>query len=289
MALLITVSLWASAFVGIRAGLHGYTPGGLALLRFLIASVCMWIACIELPERNQIARGDKALLLLIGMLGIGFYHIALNYGEISVPSGTASFIISLSPIVTLVSAILFLRESVHINMLIGMIISVVGVGLIMLDKTNQLTFHAGVCYVLAASFIGGIYSVLQKPFLQKYHAIEVTAYIIWGATFLLFIYTPSMLHDAQIASWRATLSVIYLGVFPAAIGYITWSYCLKEIPASEAANFLYFMPLIATILGWMWLHEIPTWLSLLGGLITLFGVWLVSHTKKGKNNESTTG
>src|SRR3990167_7472133 len=215
MALLITISLWASAFPGIRSGLQGYAPGSLALLRFLIASFCMWLACIELPNRNEIARSDKILLLLIGMLGIGFYHIALNYGEISVPSGTASFIIALSPIVTLVSAMLFLRESVRINMWIGMIMSVMGVGLMMLDKTNQLTFHAGVCYVLAASFIGGIYSVLQKPFLQKYHAIEVTAYIIWGATFLLFIYTPSMLHDAHFASWRASISVIYLGVFPA--------------------------------------------------------------------------
>ncbi|MCC2667478.1 MAG: eamA, partial [Gammaproteobacteria bacterium] len=39
LALLTTVVLWASAFVAIRAGLQGYSPGGLALLRFLIASV----------------------------------------------------------------------------------------------------------------------------------------------------------------------------------------------------------------------------------------------------------
>src|SRR3990167_6972131 len=282
LAVWITVALWASAFVGIRAGLESYTPGSLAALRFLVASFCMLILYMRLPNRNRISWRDKGWLILIGITGIGFYQLALNYGEISVSSGIASFIISLSPVITLIFAVIFLREAVTINMVFGMTVSVIGVFLIMLGKVNQSDFHVGVCFVLIAAIIGGIYSVVQKPFLKKYHAIEVTAYIIWGATIFLLIYLPNVLHEGKFASLQATLAVIYLGIFPAAIGYILWSYCLKEMPASTAVNYLYFMPLIATFLGWLYLHEMPALLSLIGGFVTLLGVWIVSHPRQKK-------
>jgi drug/metabolite transporter (DMT)-like permease len=203
----------------------------------------------------------------------------LNYGEIAVPAGITSFLISLSPLITLLFAVIFLREEVGAKMIMGMLISMFGIVLIMLSKTNSFNFHIGVLYVLIATFISGIYSVLQKPFLRKYHAIEVTAYIIWGATLFLLIYSPEMLTHLKSASWHATGAVIYLGIFPAAIGYVAWSYGLKEMPASQAANYLYLMPIIATLLGWIWLNEIPGILSLVGGLFALLGVWMVNYTK----------
>ena len=59
LAVWITVALWASAFVGIRAGLESYTPGSLAALRFLVASFCMLILYMRLPNRNRISWRDK--------------------------------------------------------------------------------------------------------------------------------------------------------------------------------------------------------------------------------------
>ncbi len=277
--LLVGVTLWASAFAGIRAGLEGYTPGALALLRFLIASICMAILFIKIPKHIPMTWRDRILLLLNGMFGLGFYNIALNYGELEVSSGIASFIISLSPLVTVIFALFFLGEIITINMIFGMLISVFGVGLIMFGKTHHFAMQIALFYVFIAMIIGGVYSVLQKPFLRKYHAIAVTSYIIWGAALLLLIYTPQMIHNIQTASWHATCSIIYLGIFPATGGYIAWSYALKEMPASQAANYLYFMPIIATGIGWLWLGEVPTFLSLIGGLIALFGVWIVSRSK----------
>jgi drug/metabolite transporter (DMT)-like permease len=220
---------------------------------------------------------DKILLLLCGMLGLGVYSIMLNYGEIEVPSGVASFIISLSPLITLIIAVLFLNETVTFGMVLGTFVSIFGVGLIMMDKNHHFHMQAGFYFVFVSTMISGIYSIMQKPFLKKYHALEVTSYIIWGATLLLLIYTPQMIKDIQTASLHATLAVVYLGIFPAAVGYMAWSYGLKEMPASQAVNYLYFMPIIATLTGWIWLGEKISVLSLLGGLVALAGVWIVSH------------
>lgn len=277
--ILIAVTLWASAFAGIRAGLEGYTPGALALLRFLIASLCITIMHVNIPKKIPIPSRDKVLLLFTGMLGLGVYSLMLNYGEIEIPSGVASFIISLSPLVTLIIAVLFLRESVTIKMVLGTLVSIFGVGVIMLSKNHAFHIQSGFFYLIISMMISGLYSIIQKPFLKKYHALEVTSYIIWGATLLLLIYTPQMISNIQTASLHATLAVIYLGVFPATAGFIAWSYGLQEMPASQAVNYLYFMPIIATLTGWIWLGETPALLSLMGGLIALLGVWIVSYRR----------
>ena len=278
IAIAIAIFLWASAFVGIRAGLHGYSPEGLALLRYLVASACMGMVYYRLPKRSTMRIQDVVALLGVGAFGIGLYSITLNYGELSISSGMASFIISQSPILTAVLAILFLGERLNVLRVIGFIISMIGIALITLGEKGGFTWDSSLAYILIATLASGCYSLLQKPFLKKYNAIETTTYIIWGGTLFLSIYLPQLQHDLTHASWNATLIVAYLGIFPAAIGYIAWSYALVEISASQAMNFLYFTPFIATLLGWIWLGEVPVWLSIVGGLCAITGVWIVNRS-----------
>lgn len=279
IALMMTVILWSSAFVGIRAGLKDYSPGALALLRYIVASIFIgWIYWrTSYRHITTIQKKDLLLLvILVGILGLAVYNITLNQGELTVPSGAASFIVSQSPIITMIVAILFLGERVNVWMILGMMISFAGVTLISMGHTTGFKFDVNMLYILLATLINALYSVIQKPFLRKYHAIPVTAFVIWGATLALSIYLPTLWQEMFVASWHATGAVIYLGVFPGAVAYVLWNYALTEIPASRAVSFLYFMPVFATILGWIWLKEVPTSISLVGGLIALMGVWLVN-------------
>lgn len=277
-ALLSALFLWASAFVGIRTCLQGYSPEGLALFRYLIASVCMGIIYFRMPAKAKLTVKDKAALLFIGVIGIAIYNIALNYGELAVSSGTASFIISQSPIITAILAAIFLGEKLNRLRTLGFCTSICGIALIALSEKTHFNFNAGLVYILIATLASGLYSVLQKPFLNKYHAISVTTYLVWGATLFLLIYTPKMQHDLLHASWQSTFTAIYLGIFPAALGYLAWSYVLSHVAATRAGSFLYFMPFMTTLLGWVYLNEIPVWMSLCGGLLAILGVWLVNHS-----------
>jgi len=278
IALAIAMVLWASAFVGIRAGLQSYSPGALALFRFAIASVCMYLIYMRMPNRNKIKFTDILWMLGLGAVVIAIYHIALNYGEISIPSGTASFIISQTPVITTLLAIVFLRERLTIFGMLGMIVSIFGVMLIMVGSNTDFKFQIENFYILIAAVAGSLYSILQKPFLKKYHAIEVTAYIIWGATLPLLMYLPELTRQISQATATATFATVYLGIFPAAIAYVAWSYALSEMPASRASNFMYFMPILSTMLGWVLLSEMPLWISLVGGLVALLGLWVVNQS-----------
>lgn len=278
LALATAIFLWASAFVGIRAGLVDYSPEGLALLRYLIASLFMGIVYFRMPNRSPMPYFDIIALLLIGVVGIGLYNITLNYGELTVASGVASFIVSLSPIITALFATLFLGERITPLRMLGFFVSMAGVGLIVMGGKGGFKWEMGILYILIATVSGAFYSVLQKPLLKKYNAIQASTYVIWGGTLSLLFFAPDMQKDWQAASWATTGVVVYLGIFPAAVGYIAWTYALARIPAARAVSFLYFMPFVATLLGWLCLGEIPTLLSITGGMLAILGVWLVNQS-----------
>lgn len=95
-------------------------------------------------------------------------------------------------------------------------------------------------------------------------------------TLCLLIFLPGLLRAIKNASAAATLAVLYLGVFPAAFAYFCWSFVLSRMPASRASAFLYLVPVISIVIGYVWLKEIPARLSLIGGCLALGGVVLVN-------------
>ena len=101
LALAFTLLVWASAFAAIRLCLlsGAYSPGHLALLRFLVASCTMLIYCaffkVRLPEKR-----DLPTFILLGFLGVAVYHTALNFGQVTVGAGAASFLINTAPVFT---------------------------------------------------------------------------------------------------------------------------------------------------------------------------------------------
>ena len=66
-----------------------------------------------------------------------------------------------------------------------------------------------------------------------------------------------------------------MGIFPAAIAYVLWSYALARMPASMLSSFLYLSPVLAMGIAWVWLGELPTVLTIVGGLVAVVGVILV--------------
>jgi drug/metabolite transporter (DMT)-like permease len=93
----VTMVLWASAYSGIRAGLHSYSPAHLALLRYTAAA--LMLGGYALVKHLRLPRWRDLLgIALLGLVGIAFYGVALNTGEVSVPSAVASVLINTSPI-----------------------------------------------------------------------------------------------------------------------------------------------------------------------------------------------
>lgn len=274
-----TVLLWASAFPGIRAGLAAYSPAHVALLRYGVAS-CV-LAVYAIATRMPLPRPrDVPGIALTGAIGIALYNVALNAGEVSVPAAVASFIVASAPVLMAVGARLFLGERLRGWGWAGSLISLVGVVAIALGAGNGAGFDARALLVLAAAVAQATYFVAQKPYLRRYTAVQYTTYAIWAGTLLLLLFAPGLPAELQAAPASATAAVIYLGVFPGAIGYVIWAYALARMPASTTGTFLYLVPACALVIAWLWLGELPSTLSIAGGLVVFVGVLIVNTRGK---------
>jgi drug/metabolite transporter (DMT)-like permease len=284
LAIALTLILWASAFAGIRAGMRltpegvpgpdGYGPGQVALLRFGTASLVLAVFAV-LTRMRPPARGDLPRIAVAGFLGITVYHVALNFGELSVSAGAASLLISAGPVFTALLSVIFLRERLSVLGWVGIAVAFAGCTLISVSGGGGLQFTPGALLVLLSALVTAGYFILSKPALRHYSALEFTSYAIWAGTIPMLVFAPGLLQQFPNAAPSATIAIIYLGIFPAAIAYVTWSFALSRMPASLLASFLYVSPVLAMLIAWVWIAEVPALLTLVGGAVAIVGVVIV--------------
>lgn len=269
-----TVFMWASTFPAIRAALAAFGPAELAALRFAVASAALG-AYVAWARPPMPSRGDLPRILLAGGLGIAAYNLLLNAGSRTVDAGTASFVVNTAPVFTALLGTALLGERLRGWGWIGIGLSFAGVALIAAGR-GDMGFGKGALLVLAAAVCQAAQFVAQKPLLARSGALPVTACVMWAGTAMLVPFLPGALQTTAHAPAHALAAVVFLGLGPAALAYVAWSYALSRMPVSRAASFLYLVPPIATLIAWVWLGEAPRWGALVGGVVALSGVVLVN-------------
>ena len=288
LALLVTMILWSSAFAAIRGALQGgYDPLSLATLRFSVASLVLGVYALISRMRMPPLR-DLPAILVIGFFGVTLYHVLLNLGERTVASGVAAFLINTVPVFAALIARFYLKERLRLWGWIGILVSFAGVLLTALGRLpaqkdsapGAFAFDSNALLIVGSALSSAIYLVLHKPYLSRYTAAEFATYMIWAGTLLLLVFAPQTLAALRTAKPQATWLVVYLGVFPAAIAYVTWTYIVSQFPVSRAVTFTYLIPPLAAVFGWILLGEEPGALALLGGVLALTGVIIVNRLGK---------
>lgn len=286
----VTVIIWGSTFAAIRASLHGgYEPGHLVLVRYLIASAIFIVYALLPGVRFQLPKKKDLLkIILLGWIGISVYHIGVTFGEQTISAGTAGMLIGSAPVFTAIIAVLVLKERLDFQGWAGLFIGFIGIVIITLGTSDSsFSISKGAMLVLMSAVATSIFFVFQKPLFKRYSPIELTAYFTWAGTLPFFFFAPGTLETIQHANLEANLSALYVGIFPAAIAYVTWAIALSLGNASSISSVLYIEPVIAIVVSWLWLRELPSTLSLIGGIIAISGVLVVNGVGKQRRHAAT--
>ena len=272
----IAVAMWSSAFPASRYSLEHFSPASLMLLRFLYASATLAaisaIKGVRLPEKRDLPKFAAG-----GLVGVFLYMLFFNMGAVTVMSGVASFIIASAPVFTIIMARLLLKEIVRPICWVGVAVSFGGLVVVMLSQTAELAFGSGAVLILGSALASGGHNVIQRSLLKRYTALEATTYSVLAGTVFMLAFVPGLVRELPAAPLHVNLVVAYLGIFPAALGYLSWGLALsKAEKTTHVTVFLYLKPFMASLLGFLWLRETFSLWSLLGGAIIIAGMVLTN-------------
>jgi len=275
----IALLTWSSAYAAIAYALASFTPGEVALARLAIGSLCF--AVLLLVKRVPMpARSDWPKLALLGLIGLSVYHLCLNTAETRVASGTAAIVISLIPAATAALSAIWLRERLGPRRLVGLGIALFGVVMVVLASGKGVKFEPMAALVLVSVLASAIFFVGQKPLFARSSMLGVTGFTFFCGTLGTLPFGLSLPYALAMAPASHIGALVWLGIAPTFIGYVAWNAALHRASASQVSSFIYFSPPIAVLIGWVWLGERPTLLTLVGGVITVGGVVLANARRR---------
>lgn len=257
---------------------HFHDAGQMALLRFGTGSLALGLYAaykrIKLPKLR-----DVPLFFVAGLLGVSIYHVLLNYGQKTVDAGAASLLINSAPVFTALLAYFFLKEKITTRHWVGIIVSFVGIGLIVIGQSKGLRISWQALLIVTSAVCYAGYITLQKKKLAGYSALEFTCFAVWAGTLLLLVFSPGLFQTLARVPMKPIAEVVYLGVFPGALAYLTFAYATKHMPASRVMAFLYLVPPLAMLMAYSYRGERPSWLSIVGGALAIGGVIIVNWAR----------
>jgi drug/metabolite transporter (DMT)-like permease len=267
-AALTTVTLWASAFVGIRAAGQDLSAGALTVGRLLVGTIALGALAIARGERLVPPRADLPRLIAVGVLWFGIYSLTLNEAERHIDAGTAAMLVNVGPVIIAVLAGTILKEGFPRTLVAGCAIAFAGALLIGAATSGNTAADAptlGAVLCLVAALTYSVAVIAQKPLLTTLSPLTMTT--LSCAIGLVFCLPTAL-------AWTA-----YLGLFPTALAFTTWAYALSHTTAGRMGATTYLVPPLATLFGWAYFDETPPALALAGGALCLAGAALARRKR----------
>ncbi|MBN2794129.1 MAG: EamA family transporter [Clostridia bacterium] len=287
LAYLSVCIIWGSTYLAIRIGVESLPPMLFAGTRFIMASGTMLfyakVRGLKFPEKkiDYIHTFITGLFLLTGANGL------VVFSEQYIESGMVSLMIAICPLLIMIIEVLILKAyKIRMTAVIGTIIGFSGVAFLVVSNSNLGHFNTlGMTLGLLAPVFWAVGSVYSKYNKVNGDIVPVIAFqmLAGGVGQLIIALARNEFAMLQGIEASGVFSWLYLIIFGSIIGYSSYIYILKHLPASVAGTYAYVNPVVAVILGGLILNEKISFEVILSTLIILIGVVMVTQTKKEKN------
>lgn len=278
-ALLGSVALmWGSSFLWIAIGLEAFRPALITVVRIALGALA--IGALR-RSRAHVAREDWPRIVLLAFVWTAIplllFPIAQDLG---VSSSAAGMINGAVPLFSATFAAILLRRLPGPVQAVGLLVGFAGVVLISVAAAGGSTGSAlGTGLALLATVLYGVAANIIVPLQQRYGALPV---IFRAQLVALVAVLPFGLAAVPGSrwSWASALAMVALGVFGTGLAYLASSTLLGRAGSTRGSVQIYFIPIVALILGVVFRDESVAVVALAGIALVLAGAWLTSRRER---------
>jgi drug/metabolite transporter (DMT)-like permease len=269
------VALWGLAFPLIQIGLDDFSPVLLGFLRFAFASAILFaFVLIRYPMNDIIsaARREWKSLLALGILYVTIPNIAQNIGLEHGTSSIASVIQSSGPVMTLIFAVLLLKERMTRTKSVGTMVAMAGTLLLVVSDGVSLKdedFVSNILILISATSYGLAW-VSAKRMIERNSPVLVIGLGLVFGTILLGLTVPFEVNARAVFDTSSVVNLLVLGILCAGLSSVLYLSSLEREEVSRMAFLIYLMPVFASVFAWILRDEgVEAWTAVCGAVIVL--------------------
>ncbi|WP_226666473.1 DMT family transporter [Metabacillus litoralis] len=277
----MSITFWGVSFVSTKAVLDKLDPYTLLVIRFGIGSLFLLLLLLLLGEKIKISLSYLPHLFVLGILGVFIHQVIQATALLSIEASSAGWMISFSPIFTVILSMIFLNEKLTVMKVIGMILAIFGVLMVTSAGSENgvaPSLNFGYLLMILSTLNWAVYSVLLKKLNIQLSPLVITFYmsLLGFVCTLPFLFRNKGWEELTLLNSGEWGHLFFLGIFVSGVAYWYWAKALTVLEASQVSVFLYLEPLATLIAAIILLNEKFMIISMIGGIIIIIGVIFVN-------------
>jgi drug/metabolite transporter (DMT)-like permease len=277
-ALLASIALmWGSSFVLIEVALESFAPLLITFLRIVFgAATLVWVK----RARQPIERGDWGAIAVVGLLWMAIPFLLFPIAQQWIDSSLAGMINGSVPLFATLVATVVSRRLPRVVQAIGLAIGFGGVVAVSWPAVQDAKATAtGALLVMLACVCYGIALNVMVPLQRKYGGLPVLLRV--QAVAIAATIVPGIVGATQSTfSWASLAVMIPLGCLGTGMAFVAMTTLAGHVGAARASVTIYFVPVVAIVLGVLFQNETVAIISLVGTALVLFGAYLTSRAER---------
>ncbi len=266
--------IWGSSFVFMSIGLETLRPGLITFARVALGALALGLV----PRaRRPVHLQDLGRVALLGVVWIALPLTLFPIAQQWIDSSVAGMINGAMPIAAAVWSTVLLRRLPRPHQMLGIVVGFVGVVAIFLPELRASSATTlGASLVLLAITCYGLSSNLAVPLQQRYGSLPV----LWRAQLAaLALVTPlGILHlPGSSFAWGPALAMLPLGLLSTGLAFVMMATLVGRVGGTRGSVAIYFVPIVAILLGVLTLGERVAPIALVGTGLVLVGAWITSR------------
>jgi len=285
LALFTVAFIYGANYTIAREVMNGYLePLGFILLRAISATILFWgISFLRPTER--IDRKDIGRIILCALFGVAANQMLFFSGLQLTKPINASLIMTITPLMVLLSAAVILKEKITRQKLVGIFLGLAG-AILVISYGQSLDFQIahikGDLMILANAACYGMYLVLVKSLMQRYQPITVLKWIFIIGFFMVLPFGAGQLQGVAWESFPLSIwgAIIYVLIMVSCVSYLLNAFALKTVRASVAGIYIFLQPIMAAIVALLAGRDTLSITKISAAALIFAGVYLVSKGPK---------